>query len=115
MTIVSEIKAEGEPAVRRWALELDRAEPFRAAPDASELPRDAILALADRVRRWHEAQRPADVFMEIEPGVQLERRWLPFDEVLAMTLDGRITDAMTIIAIERLALKRTMAALADRP
>ena len=33
----------------------------------------------------------------------LEVRWLPFDEVLAMTLDGRITDAMTVVAIERLA------------
>jgi 8-oxo-dGTP pyrophosphatase MutT (NUDIX family) len=36
----------------------------------------------------------------------LEIRWLPFEEVLAMTLDGRITDAMTVIAIERLALLR---------
>lgn len=45
----------------------------------------------------------------------LERRWVPFDEVLAMTLDGRISDAMTIIAVERLALTRTLAALADRP
>ena len=35
-------------------------------------------------------------------------RWLPFDEVLAMTLDGRITDAMTVIAVERLALLRRM-------
>jgi 8-oxo-dGTP pyrophosphatase MutT (NUDIX family) len=36
----------------------------------------------------------------------LERRWVPFDEVLAMTLDGRISDAMTVIAVERLALAR---------
>jgi 8-oxo-dGTP pyrophosphatase MutT (NUDIX family) len=36
----------------------------------------------------------------------LERRWVPFDEVLAMTLDGRISDAMTVIAVERLALGR---------
>jgi 8-oxo-dGTP pyrophosphatase MutT (NUDIX family) len=33
-------------------------------------------------------------------------RWLPFDEVLAMTLDGRITDAMTVVAVERIALLR---------
>lgn len=37
---------------------------------------------------------------------ELEVRWLPFEEVLAMTLDGRITDAMTVVAIERLALLR---------
>ena len=36
----------------------------------------------------------------------LEIRWLPLDEVLAMTLDGRITDAMTVVAVERYALFR---------
>jgi 8-oxo-dGTP pyrophosphatase MutT (NUDIX family) len=33
-------------------------------------------------------------------------RWLPFDEVLAMTLDGRITDALTVMAVQRAALDR---------
>jgi 8-oxo-dGTP pyrophosphatase MutT (NUDIX family) len=37
---------------------------------------------------------------------ELVLRWLPFDEVLAMTLDGRITDAMTVVAVERLGLER---------
>src|SRR3954451_1916108 len=81
MSIVSEIKAEGDAAVRRWALELDGVEPARAVPDADGLPREAILALADRVRRWHEAQRPADIRLEVEPGVTLERRWVPLDTV----------------------------------
>jgi 8-oxo-dGTP pyrophosphatase MutT (NUDIX family) len=33
-------------------------------------------------------------------------RWVPFDEVLAMTLDGRITDALTVLAVQRAALAR---------
>ena len=33
-------------------------------------------------------------------------RWVPFDEVLAMTMDGRVTDAMTILAVHRTALAR---------
>lgn len=33
-------------------------------------------------------------------------RWLPFEEALAMTIDGRITDAMTVIALQRLGLLR---------
>jgi 8-oxo-dGTP pyrophosphatase MutT (NUDIX family) len=37
---------------------------------------------------------------------ELAVRWLPFEEVLAMTLDGRITDAMAIMGIQRLALER---------
>ncbi|MGH3049223.1 MAG: histidinol dehydrogenase, partial [Gaiellaceae bacterium] len=81
MSIVSDVKKRGFDAVRDWALELDGVEPRRAEPDAAGLPRDAILALADRVRRWHAAQRPADVALEVEPGVLLERRWVPLDTV----------------------------------
>ncbi len=80
MTIVSEIKERGYEAVREWAVELDGAEPTRAEA-AGDVPREALLALADRVRRWHEAQRPADITLEIEPGVVLERRWVPLDTV----------------------------------
>ncbi|HEX5014526.1 MAG TPA: NUDIX hydrolase [Candidatus Limnocylindrales bacterium] len=41
-----------------------------------------------------------------EPTEQIEVRWLPFAEALAMTLDGRITDAMSVVGIQRLALER---------
>jgi len=44
----------------------------------------------------------------------LEILWLPFEEVLAMTLDGRISDAMTVVAVERLALLRARADLTGR-
>ena len=37
----------------------------------------------------------------------LDVRWLPFEEVLAMTLDGRISDVMTVLAVERVALLRS--------
>jgi histidinol dehydrogenase len=40
-----------------------------------------VLALAGRVRRWHEAQRPPDVRLEVEPGVELDRRWVPLRSV----------------------------------
>jgi 8-oxo-dGTP pyrophosphatase MutT (NUDIX family) len=36
-------------------------------------------------------------------------RWVPFGEGLAMTLDGRITDAMSVVAIQRVALARVAA------
>jgi len=81
LTIVSDVKERGLEAVREWALELDRTEPARAVPAAEGLPREAILELADRVRRWHALQRPADVSLEVEPGVTLERRWVPLDTV----------------------------------
>ena len=45
-----------------------------------------------------------------EPTEQIEVRWVPFVEALAMTIDGRITDAMSIIGIQRVALERATAA-----
>ena len=41
---------------------------------------------------------------------QLAIRWVPFVDVLAMTLDGRISDAMTVVAVERVALQRAVSA-----
>jgi histidinol dehydrogenase len=80
MSIVADVKERGLDAVREWALKLDGDEPARAVPEG-ELPEAEVLALADRVRRWHEAQRPADVRLEVEPGVELERCWIPLDRV----------------------------------
>ena len=78
--IVGDVRTRGDEAVREWALRLDGVEPARATPEPG-LPEAAVLALADRVRRWHEAQRPTDVRLEIEPGVELERRWVPLRSV----------------------------------
>ncbi len=81
VSIIEEIQRDGDAAVRRWAAELDGVEPARAVADPELLPREALLALADRVRRWHEAQRPVDISLEVEPGVLLERRWVPLRTV----------------------------------
>jgi histidinol dehydrogenase len=79
--IVDDVRERGFDAVREWSLELDGVEPARAIAEPELLPRHALLALADRVRRWHEAQRPRDIELEVEPGVVLERRWVPLRAV----------------------------------
>ena len=43
---------------------------------------------------------------EPEPTERIEVRWVAFDEALAMTVDGRITDAMSLIGLQRVALER---------
>jgi histidinol dehydrogenase len=78
--IVDDVKTRGDAAVREWSLQLDGVEPERAVP-GGDLPIAAIRDLARRVRAWHEAQRPTDLTLEIEPGVQLERRWVPLESV----------------------------------
>jgi 8-oxo-dGTP pyrophosphatase MutT (NUDIX family) len=41
-----------------------------------------------------------------DPSEALSVRWVPFGEALSMTVDGRITDALSVVAIQRLALER---------
>lgn len=78
--IVEDVRARGIEAVREWALKLDGVEPELCVA-ATQAPEEALLALADRVRRWHAAQLPADIELEVEPGVKLSRRWVPLDSV----------------------------------
>jgi 8-oxo-dGDP phosphatase len=46
---------------------------------------------------------------EPDPTEVLVTRWVPFDEALAMTLDGRIRDVMSVVALQRVALDRAVA------
>ena len=78
--IVRDVADRGDAALREWAVRLDGAEPARAEP-SDGLPTESLLALADSVRRWHELQRPPDVSLEIAPGIELERRWVPLRSV----------------------------------
>src|SRR5919204_6398600 len=87
----------GMVAVREWSVKLDGVEPARAAPGEFGA-RDALLTLADRVRRWHEAQRPRDVTLEIEPGVVLERRWVPLRSV-GIYVPRRLVSTLVMCAV----------------
>jgi histidinol dehydrogenase len=78
--IVADVRARGDEALREWSLRLDGVEPAPAEP-TEEIPAEALLELADAVRRWHEPQRPRDLRMEVRPGVELERRWVPLRSV----------------------------------
>jgi ADP-ribose pyrophosphatase len=61
----------------------------------------AVLYLATGLTHGEAAPEPTEV---------LDLRWVPFDDVLAMTFDGRIADAMSVVAIQRVALARLAAA-----
>jgi len=96
--IVHDVKARGVKAVREWSVKLDGVEPARAVPDVEFEARDALLALADRVRRWHEAQRPPDISLEVEPGVVLERRWVPLRSV-GVYVPRRLVSTLVMCAV----------------
>jgi histidinol dehydrogenase len=79
-TILEDVRLRGDAAVREWAVRLDGAEPAPAEP-AAGVPEEAVLALAESVRSWHEVQWPMDIRLEVRPGVELERRWAPLASV----------------------------------
>ncbi|GGE37462.1 histidinol dehydrogenase [Marinicauda pacifica] len=88
-TIVDEVRRDGETAVRAWAEKLDRWAPasFRvpaseleaAAQALSEADREAILAAADAVRRFHAEQGYRAYEVETWPGGRAQRRVTPID------------------------------------
>ena len=98
MSVVEDVKERGLEAVREWAVKFDNAEPARAVATPELLPRDALLTLADRVRRWHEAQRPDDITLAIEPGVELERRWVPLRSV-GIYVPRRLVSTLVMCAV----------------
>jgi histidinol dehydrogenase len=81
--IVNDVRERGDAALVEWSQLLDGSSatsPQRAVA-YGDVPTAAILAAADSVRTWHAAQRPADLELEVSPGVTLERRWSPIRSV----------------------------------
>lgn len=92
-----ELREETGVEARTWH-ELGRVDLSNSISDER-----AVLFLATEL--VHGAASP-------DPTEALEVRWVPFDEALAMTLDGRISDVMSVAAIQRVALARLAAAAA---
>ena len=107
-SILEDVRTRGDEALRKWALKLDGAEPQRAEP-AGDLPEEAVLTLARRVRSWHELQRPRDVRLEVEPGVELERRWVPLDAVGVYVPRGLLSTLVMCVVPAQLAGVRRIA------
>ena len=98
----------GETALDGARREL-REETGVEAADWRELARVHLSnSVSDEVAVLFEASGLTEGVASPDGTEDLARQWVPFDEALEMTLDGRITDAMSVIAIERLArIRRT--------
>jgi histidinol dehydrogenase len=81
--IVNDVRERGDAALVEWSQRFDATTattPERAVA-YGDIPTAAVLAAAESVRIWHAAQRPADLMLEVSPGVTLERRWTPLRSV----------------------------------
>jgi len=111
--ILDDIRRRGDVALREWAVRLDGAAPARAEP-TSGLPKEAVLELAASVRRWHEAQWPPDLRMEVRPGVELERRWAPLSSV-GIYVPRRLVSTLVMCAVPALVAGVERIAVATPP
>jgi histidinol dehydrogenase len=100
--IIDTVRSEGDEALRRFARAFDgvkaehmsiRAEEAEFAAALDQVPSavtHAIEHAADNIRRFHEAQKPEEMWLkEIEPGVWVGDRHLPIDSVACYVPRGK--------------------------
>ena len=95
--IVADVRERGDEALLEWTSRFDGPRPngIRVPSerlDAAQVDDDVLDALRrmiDAVRRFSEAQRPADTSVEAAPGIVSERRWLPLGAVGVCVPSGR--------------------------
>ncbi len=97
--ILQQVGSEGDTALLRFAAEFDGVE-----LEALEVPqeewtvalerldpavRDGLRRAAGNIEAFHRAQVPAEVMLEVEPGVRLGRRYVPLAAVGVYAPGGR--------------------------
>jgi histidinol dehydrogenase len=97
--LIADVRARGDRAlldmaerfdgVRLERLEVPREAWTRAVDALDRGVRAALERAADNIRRFHAAQIPADVSLEVEPGVRITRRWTPLARVGVYAPGGR--------------------------
>ncbi len=81
--------AERFDGVRLESLEVPRRAWVRALEALGPGVREALERAAGNIRRFHEAQLPAEVSLEVEPGVRITRSWAPLARVGVYAPGGR--------------------------
>ena len=98
--VIEAVRTEGDAALVHYAREFDNAQidDIAATPadfDAAFASLDPALVetlryAADNIRRFHEAQKPEEMWMkEIRPGVLVGERWSPIDAAAAYAPRGK--------------------------
>lgn len=107
--VLAAVRAEGAEALLRYAREFDRVELTEAtlrvsadeiAEGAAKCPadvREAITFAAERIRVYHERQRPADQRFTDSAGVELGWRWTPIEAVGIYVPGGRAAYPSTVL------------------
>ncbi|MBS0410323.1 MAG: histidinol dehydrogenase [Proteobacteria bacterium] len=107
--VIEAIRTEGVAALLRYTRQFDKVElteatlgltqdEIEAGADACpEDVRAAIAFAADRIRRYHERQRPSDQRFTDDAGVELGWRWTALDSVGVYVPGGRAAYPSTVL------------------
>jgi histidinol dehydrogenase len=107
--VIAAVRAEGLPALLRFAKDFDRveldaqsirvseAEIEAGAAACPQAVRDAIAFAAERIRSYHARQRPADLRFTDEAGVELGWRWTALEAVGIYVPGGRAAYPSTVL------------------
>ncbi|HSW30544.1 MAG TPA: histidinol dehydrogenase [Longimicrobiales bacterium] len=97
--ILRDVRARGDEAllelaerldgVRLSSLEVPRRLWDEAGHALDPAVRSALERAAANIRRFHEAQIPGDIVVDVEPGVRITRRWTPLERVGVYAPGGR--------------------------
>ncbi len=105
--IVDDVRERGLAAVRDWTAKLDR-----GVPESLRVPAEALAAALDaldpavraaleeatrRARLVHEAQRRADVTVEVAPGATVTERYVPVRRVGLYVPGGRVAYPSSVV------------------
>lgn len=105
--LMEEVRRRGDPALLDMAerfdgvvlesLEVPRARWHDAVEALDPAVRSALERAAANIRRFHEAQLPGEVTVEIEPGVRVTRRWAPLERVGVYAPGGRASYPSSVL------------------
>ncbi|WP_333587384.1 histidinol dehydrogenase [Phenylobacterium sp.] len=107
--VLHAVRTEGVAALLRFARQFDKVEldvdslrvsAEEIAQGAEACPaevREAIAFAADRIRTYHERQRPADARFVDSAGVEMGWRWTPLDSVGVYVPGGRAAYPSTVL------------------
>lgn len=97
--LMEQVRRQGDAALREQVARFDGvAEPVLEVPRErwdealrrlDDPTRRALERAAANIRRFHEAQRPREVTLTVEPGVRITRRWVPLPAAGVYAPGGR--------------------------
>ena len=106
-SLLTEVRDGGDDALKRMAerfdgvalgaLEVPEGRWADAAAELDPAVRDALTRAASNIRRFHEAQRPEDVVVDVEPGVRITRKWAALERVGVYAPGGRASYPSSVL------------------